>query len=100
VGLARFFRQRNVVVMEADQPDRSDRRARGKTDSFDAEAAARAMLARRLRTRPKTADGDVEGLRLLRMARRGAVKSRIQADQAMRAFVVTASADLHEQPRG
>jgi transposase len=59
-GLTRFLHQQEVLAMEADRPDRSGRRARGKTDTFDAEAAARALLARRLRTRPKSADGDVE----------------------------------------
>ncbi len=99
-GLSRFLQQQQVEIMEADRPDRGDRRARGKTDSFDAEAAARAMLAQRLRTRPKAADGDTESLRLLRVARRGAVKARIQADQAMRAIVITAPAELREQVAG
>ena len=99
-GLSRHLQRRGVAVMEADRPDRSDRRARGKTDSYDAETAARAMLAQRLRTRPKTADGATESLRMLRIARRGALKARMQADQAMKSVVVTAPDDLREQLRG
>lgn len=99
-ALTRYLNGQGVVVLEADRPDRSDRRARGKTDIYDAEAAARALLAQRLRTRPKSATGDAESLRLLRVARRGAVKSRIQTDQAMKSIVITAPAELREQLRG
>src|ERR1700674_4395871 len=44
-GLARWLRARDVDVVEVDRPDRRTRRRRGKSDSVDAEAAARAVLA-------------------------------------------------------
>lgn len=53
----------------------------------------------RLRTRPKSSNGDTESLRLLRVVRRGAIKARIQGDQAMCSIVVTAPAELREQLR-
>ena len=44
-GLARWLRARDIAVVEVDRPDRRTRRRRGKSDSVDAEAAARAVLA-------------------------------------------------------
>src|SRR5450631_3213476 len=40
-GLARWLRKRSIAVIEVDRPDRRTRRRRGKSDSVDAEAAAR-----------------------------------------------------------
>ena len=48
---------------------------------------------------PKGADGRVEMLRALRVARSTAVKARTQAVNALKALVVTASSDLREQLR-
>ena len=65
--------------MEVDRPDRSTRRRRGKSDPIDAQAAARATLAGVAATTPKTRDGRVEMIRVLRVARRGALKARVAA---------------------
>lgn len=40
-GLARYLATRQIPVVEVNQPDRSTRRRRGKTDTADAEATAR-----------------------------------------------------------
>ena len=53
--------------------DRSLRRAAGKSDTLDAEAAARAVLAGQSPATPKTADGAVEMMRQLKIARDTAV---------------------------
>jgi transposase len=45
-GLARWLRARGVAVVEVDRPDRRTRRRRGKSDTVDAEAAARAVSIR------------------------------------------------------
>ncbi|WP_326600811.1 hypothetical protein [Streptomyces sp. NBC_01803] len=47
----------------------SARRRRGKTDTVDAEAAARAALSGIARALPKSGDGQVEALRMLRLAK-------------------------------
>lgn len=44
-ALARHLRSAGVEVIEVNQPDKATRRRQGKTDSRDAEAAARAVLA-------------------------------------------------------
>jgi transposase len=77
-GLARFVRAWGVEVVEVDRPDRSMRR-RGKSDPIDAQAAARATLAGVAATTPKTREGQVEMIRVLRVARRGAMKARVAA---------------------
>jgi hypothetical protein len=45
VGLARFLAGEGVVMVEVDGPDCKARRWQGRSDSVDAEAAARAALA-------------------------------------------------------
>jgi transposase len=44
-GLARWLRAHGQVVVEVDRPDRAARRRRGKADTLDAHAAARAVQA-------------------------------------------------------
>src|SRR3954464_5181988 len=71
-GLHRFLAARDVTVIEVDRPNRQARRRRGKSDTIDAEEAARAVVAGRARTVPKTGTGPVEMTRQLRVARRSA----------------------------
>jgi hypothetical protein len=73
--------------------------AQGKSDPVDAEAAARAALAGQGLPRPKAADGTVEMLRVLRMARRSAIKARIQTIQQLDSLVVTAPDQLRTRLR-
>ena len=56
-GLARYLATQRVPVVEVNQPDRSTRRRRGKTDAVDAESAARAVLSGIARALPKSGDG-------------------------------------------
>jgi transposase len=51
----------------------------GKSDPIDAEAAARAVLAGEALGEPKSGDGRVEMIQVLRSARQSAVKARSQA---------------------
>jgi len=44
-GLARFFRERDVEVIEVNFPHRAVRARRGKDDAIDAEMAARKVLS-------------------------------------------------------
>ena len=77
-GLARWLRGQGLIVIEVDRPDRKARR-RGKSDLIDAEAAARAVQAGTATMIPKRADGKVEMIRVLRGARRSAIKAQTQA---------------------
>lgn len=98
-GLARWLRGHGVVVIEIDRPDRKARR-RGKSDLIDAEAAARAVLSGTATTVPKHADGTVEMIGVLRVARRSAVKAQGQAGSQLRGLLVTAPDDLRDAFRG
>ena len=78
-GLARAVRHAGHRVAEVNRSDRRLRRAAGKSDTIDAEAAARSVLAGQSTAIPKTADGAVEMMRLLKIARDTAVKARTTA---------------------
>ena len=93
-GLTRFLATYGVEVVEVNRPDRQLRRRRGKSDTVDAEAAARAALNGDAAAVPKSGDGHVEGLRGLRIARRSAVKARTQATLQIRDLIVTAPDEL------
>ncbi len=95
-GLARWLAARDVHVVEVDRPNRQARRRRGKSDTIDAEEAARAVVAGRARTVPKTGTGPVEMARQLRVARRSAIKQRTQALLQLQALADTAPDDLRD----
>lgn len=98
-GLARYLHQQGVSVLEVPRPDRRLRRQQGKSDPIDAQAAARSVLAG-LGIQPKLNDGPIEALRMLRVARSGAIKAKTAATNTLRAILVTAPAALREQLRG
>jgi len=99
-GLARFLRAEGIRVFEVVRPKRRDLRRAGKSDPIDAEAAARAVLAGTVVGEPKGTDGEVEMIRVLRMARRSALKARTQAANQLKALLVTAPEELREELRG
>jgi transposase len=99
-GLARWLVARGHQVVEVNRPNRQTRRRQGKSDPIDAEAAARAALAGQGLVRPNGGDGAVEMLRVLRMARRSAVKARTQTVQQLDSLVVTAPDQLRARLRG
>ena len=63
-SLARAVRRAGHRVVEVNRGDRRTRRADGKSDTIDAEVAARSVLAGQSTAIPKTADGAVEMMRL------------------------------------
>ncbi|WP_116999733.1 IS110 family transposase [Desertimonas flava] len=99
-GLARHLARHGVAVVEVNRPDRQARRRRGKSDTVDAIAAARAALSGDATATPKTGDGIVETIRSLQVARRSAVKARTQAGNQIRDLIVTAPDDLRAQLKG
>jgi len=96
-GLSRWLQQQGYQVVEVNRPNRQTRRRRGKSDPVDAEAAARAVLAGEATTTPKAANGTVEMLRVLRVARRSAIKARGQAANQLHSLLVTAPDPLRHQ---
>ena len=66
---------------------------------IDAQAAAQAALGGQATARPKTSDGPVECIRMLRVARRSAVKARTQAANQLASLVVTAPEPVRHQLR-
>jgi hypothetical protein len=82
--LLRFLADYGLTVIEVDRPDRAGRRRNGKSDPLDAESAARAVQSGRATGTPKSRDAQVEMIRVLRVARRGAMKQRIRACAALR----------------
>lgn len=98
-GVARYLGGQGYRVVEVDRPDRSTRRRRGKSDTIDAEAAARAVQAGRATGTPKTRNGLVESIRALRVARRSAIKARSQAAHQLHSLVSTAPDALRDDLR-
>jgi transposase len=72
------------------------RYTQGKTDSLDAEGAARSVLSGQANARPKTQTGSSEIIRHLKIARDTAVKSRSQALVTLKTLIINAPADLRE----
>lgn len=95
-GLSRYLRAQASSVLEIRGPNRKLRRDRGKSDTIDAEAAARAVLAGTSVLVPKSGDDWVEQLRVLRLARRSAVHARTQTINQMHAVVVSAPPELQD----
>jgi transposase len=95
-GLSRCLQAQGSSVLEIRGPNRKLRRDRGKSDTIDAEAAARAVLAGTSTISPKAGNNWVEQLRILRVARRSAIKARTQAINQMHPVVVGATQELRD----
>lgn len=98
-GLARHLREAGIEVVEVIRPNRALRRLRGKSDPLDAYAAARTALAEPTHPVPKHADGPVEAIRYLVVARRSAVKARTAAQVQIKSPLVTAPEPLRTKLR-
>jgi transposase len=99
-GLARFLRAKDVEVLEVGRPKRRDQLRAGKSDPIDAEIAARSVLAGTAIGETKDSEGRVEMIRVMRAARRSAVKARAQAANQLKALLVTAPEGLRSELRG
>ncbi|HYZ37671.1 MAG TPA: IS110 family transposase [Pseudonocardiaceae bacterium] len=99
-ALARHLRAAGVEVIEVNAPDKATRRRRGKTDTLDAEAAARAVLSGRASGSAKTGDGPVEMLRMFKLAKDSAIKARTQTINQLKAVLVAADPHLREALSG
>jgi len=96
-GLAKFLRRHDQLVREVSRPPRrGERRLSGKSDAIDAEHAARTVLSGTGTATPKLADGQVEAIRLVKIARNTAVKAHTTAIITLKTIVVTAPGELRE----
>ncbi len=90
-GLARFLRRHDHRVEEVARPPRKgQRRLSGKSDPLDAEHAARTVLSGVGTVIPKLANGRVEAIRVIKIARDTAVKAHTTAMITLKATLVTA----------
>ena len=95
-GLFRHLHAAGVVVCEVDRPDRQQRQRDGKTDTLDAEAAARAVLGGQAKNVPKVAAGPTEAVRVIEIVCHSASKDRTRAINQFHSLLVTAPATLRE----
>ena len=95
-GLSRFLQEHGHVIVEVNRPNRQLRHQKGKSDTVDAESAARAVLAGQATGQPKTGTSTVEMIRHFKVARDTAVKARTQAMQTLKAIIVCSPAALRE----
>lgn len=98
-GLLRHLQAAGVEVLEITAPDRTDRRRRGKNDAFDAEAAAHAAFAGKRVVTPKSRDGMIEALRVLKACRKTAVAARRVALQMIHNTIICAPEELRDALR-
>jgi transposase len=99
-GLARFLCAVGVAVIEVGRPNRQARRLHGKSDAIDAVEAARAALSGRATAVAKTANGNVEAIRVLLVAFRSGRETRTKCLNQLRHFGFCAPDDLRERFRG
>ncbi|WP_400160649.1 IS110 family transposase [Arthrobacter sp. BPSS-3] len=98
--LSRVLAKEKLSVFEVNRPNRQNRRIRGKSDPLDAYQAAQSVLAERGISTPKTKDGPVECLRVLRTARTSAMKARTIAINQIRSLLVAAPETIRSKYRG
>jgi transposase len=87
-------------VVEVDRPNRQTRHRQGKSDPVDALAAARAALSGSATGSPKSRNGNVEAIRVLMIARRSAVDTRIETLNQLRHVVFTATPEIRSKFTG
>jgi transposase len=98
-GLARFLAERGERVVEVERPAREGLGGRLKSDTLDAERAARQVLAGNAAAQPRLAR-DTQALRALLTTREGAVIACTAALNELRALIVTSPPELRERLRG
>jgi transposase len=96
-ALTRFLHEAGERVIEVNRPNRAARRADGKSDRLDAEQVARSVLGETATALPKARSGPIEVIRMFRVTRSSAVKSRTQAFNVLHGIVIGAPAPLRDE---
>ena len=98
-GLLRYLQNAGLEVLEVTTPDRIERRKWGKSDTIDAECAAHAAFSGIRTVTPKTRNGMIESLRVLKTCRKPAISARRVALQIIHSNIISAPDELREQLR-
>ncbi len=98
-GLARYLDGLGHRIVEVNRPDRATRYRLGKAIHRCRDGGSLGPLGTAVGI-PKRADGSVEMIRMLKVARASAVKARTQSLDQIKALLVTAPAELRESVRG
>lgn len=102
-GLSRDLQAKGYTVLDVMRPNRQLRYLHGKSDSLDAESAARSVLNGQATARAKTQGGTSEMIRHIKIARDSAVKAKSQAMITLKTLIINAPAELRadlDQIRG
>ncbi len=90
IGLARALAAAGLLVIECEQPNRKQRRGKGKSDPIDAHLAVLAALRLDTSRLPvPRADGDREALRILLVARQEITAAATAQASRLRALLLT-----------
>lgn len=95
-GLSRDLQAKGHMVLDVMRPNRQHRYLHGKSDSLDAESAARSVLNGQASALAKTQAGSSEMIRHIKIARDSAVKARSQAMITLKTLIINAPADLRD----
>lgn len=96
-GLSRFLRAAHIKVIDVQCPNRQHRRRNGKSDCQDAIAAAKAVQSGEANTTAKTADSNIEMIRMLNIGRRSAVNTKTQLANQIHALIDTSPNLIREE---
>jgi transposase len=100
LGLQRVLQDAGLEVVEVNRPNRQLRRAKGKSDTVDAESAARAVLAGHATAVPKAHDGIVEAIRVVQVAHTSTKQALQKVDGRIRSLTITAPQTLRVEFTG
>lgn len=95
-GLSRALLARGHKVFDVMRPNRQLRYLHGKSDSLDAESAARSVLNGQATAKAKAQTGSSEMIRHLKIARDSAVKSKSQAMITLKTLIINAPTELRD----
>ena len=98
--LTRVLTGHGFTVREVNRANRAERRLHGKSDPLDAYQAAESVLADRGTSTPKSRDGFVEALRVIRTARSSAVKARTALLNQISGALTSAPEQVRAKYRG
>jgi transposase len=87
-GLTRMLTEQGEHVAEVDHPHKRSRQGHGKTDAIDAIRAAQHVIAAPHAATPRHLQGPREALRVVMIARDGAINTRTDAIRQARAIII------------
>lgn len=95
-GLSRELLAHGHTVLDVMRPNRQLRYLHGKSDSLDAESAARSVLNGQATALAKAQTGSSEMIRHIKVARDSALKAKSQAMITLRTLIINAPSDLRD----